>query len=547
MAAPALKAPPPATGKAPPKGKAPPPPKRGPPPPKAGSGAVRAPAYDGPKLRPLFWSSIKALQIPSESVWGNLVPPAPFDQTQLERQFALTESRPIASARKGSNVEESRKRLRVLDDRTSELLAIAFHKLPPPEQLVAVVDSLDDFPEGLPAQAVCALHTASADQREAVEQLRQLVGGGSDLTQLELPERYLWLLGSAPSFAAKVACGALIAGPARELWELQQANAKVRRCCREFREKLLVQKCISTSLAVGNLLNRGTTRSNVQALVLPDSLLKLDELRGIRSVGADSPTEERSPTLLDFVAQALVDEPGAKDSKQLRTEAWELRESAMAGKSVSLDEADDSCKKVCAEAERAWASINGIPRCAHVDRIAEKVGNIKEQASHLKACIAEARNELLDAQRFLSAKAKVTSDDWLGGWSLFFEQLAEAFARTRPPRAPTPGKKVPSENMCPFAPKQHPAPQREPLRESNVLLQRGTAPPVKGAKMMDAEGAHNAVQQSMAPAPRSRVTFDEEARAEDIMALLAKGSAGKLPADKAQLGTHDKENMPWQR
>jgi len=476
------------------------------------------------------------------------MPPAPFDQSQLEQRFALTESRPIASARKGSTIEEPRKRLRVLDDRTSELLAIAFHKLPPPEQLVEVVDSLDDFPEGLPAQAVCALHVASSDQREAVEQLRQLVSGGSDLMQLELPERYLWFLGSMPSFAAKVACGALIAGPARELWELQEANAKVTHCCREFRERLLVQKCISTSLAVGNLLNRGTARSNVQALVLPDSLLKLEELRGVRSVAADSSTEERSPTLLDFVAQALVDEPGAKDPKQLRTEALELRESAIAAKSVSLDEADDSCKKVCAEAERAWSSINEIPRCAQVDRIAEKVANIKEQASNLKACIVEARHELLLAQQFLSAKAKVTSDDWLCGWSMFFEQLAEAFARTRPPQAPTPGKKVLSENICPFAPKQDPVPQRAPLRESNALLQQGAAPPVKGAKMMDAEGAlPNTVQQSMAPARRARVAFDEEARAEDIMALLAKGNAGKLAADIAQPRTADKENVPRQR
>jgi len=354
------------------------------------------------------------------------------------------------------------------------------------------------------------------------------------------------VVGFNTSFRSKTCLRSLIVGPARELWELQQATAKVSHCCRDFRERPLVRKCISTSLAVGNLLNRGTARSNVQALVLPDSLLKLEELRGARPLTADGnpgTAEERGPTLLDFVAQALVDEPGAEDAKQLRAEALELRENAIAAKSVSLDEADATCKQVCTQAERAWTSIQELPRCDSVGRIAEKVRSVREVASSLQAGILEARTELQNSQQWLSAKAKITTDDWLAGWSMFFEQLSEAFARAQPPQAT---KKSASELTCPFAPQQDPALQRMPLKESNVVPQ-GNAPPIKGAKMMDVDGQPpDAVQQNMAPARKASVTYNEEARAEDLMALLNQGNAGKRACDKVRPVFDDKENTPGQ-
>lgn len=73
-------------------------------------------------------------QAGSDSVWGELGEPAPFDVQQLERRFALAEPRAVAvaaAAAAGRSVsQEPRKRIRVLDDKTSQLLAIAFNKLP---------------------------------------------------------------------------------------------------------------------------------------------------------------------------------------------------------------------------------------------------------------------------------------------------------------------------------------------------------------------------------------------------------------------------------
>eukprot|EP00405_Crypthecodinium_cohnii_P027541 CAMPEP_0206513928 /NCGR_PEP_ID=MMETSP0324_2-20121206/61821_1 /ASSEMBLY_ACC=CAM_ASM_000836 /TAXON_ID=2866 /ORGANISM="Crypthecodinium cohnii, Strain Seligo" /LENGTH=94 /DNA_ID=CAMNT_0054006279 /DNA_START=30 /DNA_END=311 /DNA_ORIENTATION=- len=88
-------APPAARPGAPVKGKG-----KGPPPPKAlslplGKGAGKAGKtqvpYTGPKLRPLFWQTMS--QVPQQSVWTDLRPPARFDESLLEKQFALSQPR----------------------------------------------------------------------------------------------------------------------------------------------------------------------------------------------------------------------------------------------------------------------------------------------------------------------------------------------------------------------------------------------------------------------------------------------------------------------
>ena len=61
--------------------------------------------------------------MPKESIW-NVAPPAVhFDEELLERKFAWNSKQ--VSLRMP---EEGRKKLRVLDDRTSQLLAISFNK-----------------------------------------------------------------------------------------------------------------------------------------------------------------------------------------------------------------------------------------------------------------------------------------------------------------------------------------------------------------------------------------------------------------------------------
>lgn len=356
----------------------------------------------------------------------------------------MAESKPSkeATSRNG-NAEsaETRKRLRVLDDRTSQRLAIAFNRLPPPDRLAAIVDTLVDFPESLPVEAVLALNAAISEQREAVEQLRQMNMQDGDITQLDLPERYLWTVSRVQFCTTKLACGALIVGPARELGDLRYAGMAVGTCCRALRESSLLQRCISTSLAVGNFMNRGTARSDAKAVVLPDSLLKLEELRGVNE-GNQSPrnalSDVRAPSLLDFVAQALVDNVSCASGggpHALRAETNELRGKVRAAQSVSLEEAEASCLKVCADAERAWNNLAELPKTQAVYLISDKIRWICEEAITARTLVMGAKAELSKTQKWSSAKGKIKSDEWLAGWSDFLQRLADAFGRAQPPAA----------------------------------------------------------------------------------------------------------------
>merc|ERR1719362_1748701 len=359
--APAGKAPP---GKAP-AGKAPPgkaPPGKAPPLMSRSASGMSGPAPSGPKLRPLFWTTTRP---PTKSVWTDVHPPAAFDQAQLERQFALAEARTLTRQGSRSQLhqatnEEPRKRLRVLDDKTSQNLAIAFKKLPAPECLWS--------------EAVMALHAAVSEQQEPIEQLRQMSIPKEGILQLDMPERYLWVLATVPGSSASLACGSLIVGPAREIKDLRLAFENLSKCCQALRSSELVRKCASTSLAIGNLLNRGTSRSNAIAVVLPDSLLKLDELRGI----VEDPASEngRAPSLLDFVVQALVDDAGIQRFKELGPEVDELRTKARAAQTVSLEEAEKNCNAICAAVAKAQRGLPDVCGAPDAKLLAEKVNLI---------------------------------------------------------------------------------------------------------------------------------------------------------------------------
>eukprot|EP00929_Paragymnodinium_shiwhaense_P045066 TRINITY_DN23070_c0_g3_i1.p1 TRINITY_DN23070_c0_g3~~TRINITY_DN23070_c0_g3_i1.p1 ORF type:complete len:601 (+),score=208.03 TRINITY_DN23070_c0_g3_i1:95-1897(+) len=439
-------------------GKAPPPPmkgKGGPPPP--GKGAGPAPpgkglgkgpgkvvskagceeALSGPKLKPLFWTAVK--EVPADSVWERLAPPAAFDAAELQKYFvaapAKQSSSTLNSARRSGSEgpgNESRKRVRLLDDRTSQMLGIVFKQLPPPERLVAILETLEDFPEGVASDALLALNTAASEQKEAVEKLRHLKVPEDELSQLDFAERYLWVLSKVPSCTAKLACGALLCGPAKELGDLRYAGLAVGTCCRALREADLLQRCISTSLAVGNFVNRGTSRAGARAVVLPDSLQKLDELRSTPQDGdADSAGmgTSRGMSLLDFVALSLVNAYGRGDALLLRAETEEIRAKVKAAQSVSLEEAENNCRKACLQAEAAWSALKELEGSPKVAGLKEKVRRVVEEAATAKTLLSGAKAELAKTQAWSSAKGKIKTEEWLAGWANFLDQLSQAFGK----------------------------------------------------------------------------------------------------------------------
>lgn len=510
------------------KGKAPPPPKFGGPKAKAAPKA----AFTGTKLRPLFWTAVA--QPPPQSVWQDLVEPASFNLSFLEKNFALTTtSKP--NARKGEEAPEKVKRHRVLDDRTSQLLAIAFRKLPPPDRLAAVVDDLEDFPQSLPAEAVIALSEATQQHQDAVEQIRQLKFTDSDLGQLDLPERYLWVLGKVPFCTAKLACGSLLVGSACELPELRRAGEKVGVCCQALRKSELLQKFASTALAVGNVLNRGTARSAVKALTLPDALLKLEELRTSPSSSDEGPAG-RSETLLDFVTQAVLN-GSSRDQASLCATVDALLCKARSAQTVSLEEVEASCRKISQEAVKAKQGIKEVPESVAVVRLSDNIQRINEEADFAMMLVENARKELAKCLEWSCTKAKVKSDEWFGTWSQLLEQILSALGRARPPTAEAPkAGEAPVSALRDASLGGSLAHRRQSSvnrRQSNCGVPTNLVPGVK-------QGAPMAPPPAQPPAKLQRSTLDDEARAESLNPSSMQPALSKKPSLFA--GFDDKEN-----
>jgi len=453
-----------------------------------------------PKLRPLFWQTVQ--QVPQDSVWSGVSAPVSFDAHVLEQRFALADARTKTVQRSAGHIpgEESRKKLRVLDDRTSQLLAISFNKLPPAEQLTSVVDTLETFPEGLSApEAIMALNSAFSEQRDAVEQLRHMELSESDLAQLDLPERYLWVMGHKPLIAAKICSGAVILGLAPELPEWRNACDRVVLACQKLKHSNLVRKCISTCLAVGNVMNRGTTRDGAKAVVLPDGLLKLDELKGRQE---NEGTGGTSQSLLDFVSEAIVWEAVMQSrSKQkrveLQAEAQDLHDALNAAKGVCLLEAESSCQKIAGASKKAHSSLiqessEMSDVCA--ERLKQRVQSIIKEAKETLERVVAAKSELKQQMEWFSAKANITSSDWLSSWVHFLDLLSSAFLRI----------KLPAE----LPPVVVPSPVRTELKD--VTNSHGT-PALKS----------NGPKVAVSETPTAEMQLDDDERIEVLLAKMA--------------------------
>jgi len=382
----------------------------------------------GPKLRPLFWAAVN--QVSSESVYNDLVAPARFDQALLERQFALADTRtPTSRPGSRSTSEEPRKRVRVLDDRTSQMLAIAFNRLPPPERVAEMVNSLVDFPGGLPSEAVLALHNAVTENKDAMEQIKLLSSNPDAIAQLDMPERFLLRLGFVEFCEAKLACGKLIVGSAKELADLRMCGQKVGVCCKDLRKSPVLLKCISTSLAVGNCLNRGTARSDVRGVVLPDALLKLEELRGATMAAeCSADVNDKAGSVLDFVAQALVNDAGEKED-DLCKDVENLLAKARAAAGVSLEDTETSCREVGAEATKVRQALNDVPPSPGLAKMTLAIDRICEEAALAIDLSQHAKKQLTKTQMWSCCKGKVKSNEWFNNWAQFLELLRRALAR----------------------------------------------------------------------------------------------------------------------
>lgn len=440
---------PPAPGKAPP-GKAPPlmkpPSGLGPPISKAA-----APAHSGPKLRPVFWTTVN--DIPEDSIWIGLEEPAVFDVSLLEKQFEAAASRPLKEKRVGDNKEGERKRLRVLDDKTSQHLSIALARIPDPGTLAQMVDKFDGFPWNLSSETIQMMAAAINENREPIEQLRTVLPEDA-MTRLDVPERFLWEMDRVPDVAKKVRVGQLIVA-STELPEWRNKLAKVGIACQMLRKSKHLSRCISTALAIGNHLNRGTARAGAKGLVLPDSLLKLEEVRATSqssSGGADDSQAggQQGPSLLDFVAMALVDaevnngEPDGQVGNSIEVLLQHIR----CASGVALEEITTAVPLKIAEAQSVAQGLGDLERTPGQQQAAKKVHQICEEANLALKLSDGAKKEFDRLQKWCCSKTKQQSENFFGLWNTFIQQLssaiAKAYAEKRQQQKVNAGGSVPS-------------------------------------------------------------------------------------------------------
>lgn len=218
----------------------------------------------------------------------------------------------------------------------------------------------------------------------------------------------------------------------------------------------------------------------------------------------------RAPSLLDFVAQAVVNEVGARHPKELRAEVEAILQKASAARTVSLEEAEASCQQVCTAAKRARQALGELQAgAAGVERVSERVRSICEEANTVAGLVKLAKEELSTTQQWSSAaKGRSEGDKWFANWAQFLESLAAALGRAQPPPPPMP-----------------PAPAtRAALSELNVSF------PMRGAKQCDnvalvAEPPLKplGIAAPAAPQPeRKNVMLDDDVRAEDLFRLMKK-------------------------
>jgi hypothetical protein len=354
----------------------------------------------------------------------------------------------------------------MLDNKTWQNLAIAFSRLAQkPELLLKTLQTLENFPEFLKPEELKTLAEFESDEGKA-KAIQVVQKWDNPIEQLDIPERILWILGRVPHLHAKLQCGMLVVGHVREqVAEARLSAERVSTFCHHIRSSTFLRKCISISLLFGNVLNTGTNRANAVGVVLPEALLRLEDLRASKGSSDDVLQDGRELTCLDFVAEALITARLDADSKNStaggsteKPVGCILPDSCLQRKNgadcclaeaeqllkvarpclwgpVSLEEASSNTANANAKAASARALLSTVPVTPEVTRLGERVRVICDEAIAASNAVTTAKNDLLNLKKWSTTKDGVKTDEWFKDWELFFNHLLRALDRARA-RAP---------------------------------------------------------------------------------------------------------------
>jgi hypothetical protein len=165
-------------------------------------------------------------------------------------------------------------------------------------------------------------------------------------------------------------------------------------------------------------------------VVLPDALLKLEELRGAALAGEPSAeVNDKAGSVLDFVAQALVNDAGEK-ADDLCKDVENLLTRARAAAGVSLEELETNCREVNAEATKVRQAFTDVSEATPgLAKIKHRLQHICDEAALSIDITEHAKKQLTKTQAWSCFKGKVKSNEWFNSWAQFLELLRRALTR----------------------------------------------------------------------------------------------------------------------
>ncbi|KAF4655496.1 hypothetical protein FOL47_009407 [Perkinsus chesapeaki] len=276
-------------------------------------------------LRPLFWTSVpmgprdrlqnnfwKSVKQGSKLIDEDTIPWCAeyVDENELQATFGQNatkaSSSKLSSGRPGSAPAlHRRKVLKLLDDKRSHILAIAFRPLPSPDKLLHIIASGDVSALTGAQLTMLADEVPTPDEAEELAAMEIRAEQEGNTALWDTPEQYLVALSSAKdtksvlkawAFGANVRDGLL--SDARD--QLEALNA----ACQAMKESKELVDLVRVMLSIGNRVNANTARGGAEILSM-DSLLRFDNVR--------SPCDT-SMTLLKYCVQTWKKKNGRSPS-----------------------------------------------------------------------------------------------------------------------------------------------------------------------------------------------------------------------------------------
>jgi len=177
----------------------------------------------------------------------------------------------------GESRGQGRRLLKVLDDRKTQNLNIAFRKFPCPEDVYDAIMNVNTAV--LTGEHVMFLlnEVPSQEVRDEMERTESQVPSGVEY-DWDKPEQYLLALACVPNARHVLASWSFAANYSYTQGELPRQLQEFSRACQCLRGSTGLVSLLRTMLAIGNRANANTPRAGAEGIAI-DSLLQFDELR----------------------------------------------------------------------------------------------------------------------------------------------------------------------------------------------------------------------------------------------------------------------------